>query len=111
MIIFVTISIRDESVPEKYEEELKQERELAKTKRERLERKQRKEKYWEMLRWVVKFIDDNKEQWEEEKKMKKTRREHEEKKETWEIFSIIFFVYLKDIRFLDIFPTSTSCEQ
>ena len=33
------------------------------------------------------------------------------KKETWKIFSIILFVYLKDIRFLDIFPSSTSCEQ
>ena len=51
----------------RYEEELKIERELARTKKEKLEKKKRKEKHWEMLRWIVSFIEENKGQWEEEK--------------------------------------------
>ena len=61
---------------ENYEEE---ERELAKTKKEGFEKKERKERYWEMLRWVVTFIDENKEYWEELKKQRKLQREQAEK--------------------------------
>ena len=69
---------RIETEVTRYEEELTQQREVAKTKKEKLERKRRKEQHWEMLKWIVAFIDENKDQWEEDKKQKKKEEKVEE---------------------------------
>ena len=43
-----------------YERELKEMKENEEKKKERLARKKSKEKHFEMMKWVVKFIDENK---------------------------------------------------
>ena len=48
---------------EKYREELKKAGEERKKKDERINKKQRKQAHWDMMKWVVKFIDDNKVKW------------------------------------------------
>ena len=59
------------------------ERKEARTKLERLEKKKRKEKHWEMLKWITSFIEENKVQWEEDRKLERKRKEEEEKLERW----------------------------
>ena len=64
----------------KYEEELKRMEEEKQKKDARLERKRRMEKHWEMLRWLIKFMDENDKKWKELKKLRQTEREEQEKK-------------------------------
>ena len=51
----------------------------------RIQKKTKKLQNWEMLRWTVAFIEENKNHWEEEKKTKIRKREEEElhEAETW----------------------------
>ena len=65
----------------RYEEEIVIAREAAKTRQEKLEKKRRKEKHWELLRWVVKFIEENTQQWEENKQKRKKHLEEVEREE------------------------------
>ena len=55
----------------------------AKTKQERLEKKRRKEKHWELLRWLVNFIEENKQQWEENRQKRKEDQEKTLREEEW----------------------------
>ena len=72
-----TINLSDENLDRKLEKiecevkKIEKEREerqkAAKEKEDRIERKKRLEKKWEMLRWVVQYIDTNKDRWERER--------------------------------------------
>ena len=72
----------------KYKEELQKKQEEEKKKEDRMTKKRKMEQHWEMLRWLVQFMDENKYKWAE---MKKGRaREEEEKRkrkkrEEWEM--------------------------
>ena len=74
---------RIEEEVSKYKEEMKTKETEEKTRRERLEKKKQKEKHWEMLRWVVNFIDENRNHWEGEKIRKRKDLEESEKREAW----------------------------
>ena len=43
-----------------------------------MEKKKRKLRHWEMLKWTVSFIEENKEHWEEEYNRQKHMRKEEE---------------------------------
>ena len=49
----------------------------------RVERKARLEAQWEMLRWIVDFIDENKDRWERDRKEREERSGQTETKATW----------------------------
>ena len=50
--------------------------------KERLKKKAELEGKWEMLRWVIEFIDDNKDRWERERRERE--REERETLQMWE---------------------------
>ena len=74
--------IEKELIEEKRKRDREKEEKIVKM--ERIEKKRRKEKHWEMLRWLVAFLEENREGWdelrrrrvkeEEEKKRKRRRR-------------------------------------
>ena len=61
----------------KYKEELQKKQEEEKKKEDRMTKKRKMEQHWEMLRWLVQFMDENKYKWAE---MKKERAREEEEK-------------------------------
>ena len=72
---------------ESYKKELEK-IEAEKEKREnKLKKKERKLKHWEMMKWIVAFIDENKEEWDKIKRMKKEDREKQEERDNWEMKS------------------------
>ena len=73
-----------EKAVEEYQLELEKIEEQKKEKDQRIERKKRMEKHWEMLRWIIKFMEENDRKWKELKKLRQTEREEQEKKEKWE---------------------------
>ena len=58
------------------EEAIKQNEKEMEEKSGRLDKKRRKEQHWEMAKWLVEFIDENKEKWE------RVSKEREKKKTT-----------------------------
>ena len=78
---------RIEKETDKYKKELEEEEKRNKEKSDRLVKKRKKEEHWEMLRWVVAFIDEQKENWEETRREKLEERELAEQMEEWEKLS------------------------
>ena len=69
----------------KIETEIEQFEKEIKVKNERAEKKKRKEKHWEMAKWLVEYIEENREIWRENEKEKEIkRREDEEDQELWD---------------------------
>ena len=72
----------------KYKEELQKKQEEEKKKEDRMTKKRKMEQHWEMLRWLVQFMDENKYKWAEMKK-ERAREEEEKRKrkkrEEWEM--------------------------
>ena len=62
------------------EEEAKE----SENKRKILEQKMRNEKHWEMMRWITKFMKENKNSWELRKELEMKQRKREEEKEKWD---------------------------
>ena len=59
---------------ENYKKELEAEKEAADKRKDQMMRKRQKEQHWEMLRWVVEFIENNQIEW-------LTRKEEKNSKE------------------------------
>ena len=72
---------------EKYIEEKKEKENTRiikeKAKKEKLKRKKELEKHWEILRWLIEFIDENKEQWEENDNVRELENEQREREKAW----------------------------
>ena len=68
---------------DKYKKELEKAKEEETKKTEKIERKKRRQKHWDMMKWVVQFIDDNKERWDEMRRRKKEDRKQQELLEDW----------------------------
>ena len=51
---------------QKWRQRLKEKEMKEQEKKEKLEKEKALSKHWEMMKWVTKFIDENKEKWEEE---------------------------------------------
>ena len=54
-----------------------------KDKNEKIEKKKKLEKRWEMMRWVVSFIEEHREEWEMTTKMKEKHNQESEENERW----------------------------
>ena len=52
-------------------------------KEKRLEKKKRKLRHWEMMKWIVKFIEDNKKEWEVLKRRRKEDYENDRNRQQW----------------------------
>ena len=65
-----------------YEEELEKELvdtlEKVENKNKQLEKKRKKEQHWEMLAWIVAFIEENKSSWETGRKEREQERKEKE---------------------------------
>ena len=76
-----------EKEAKKYEEELEKEmieiQDNIEEKEIRLNKQKRKKKHYEMLRWTVNFIEENKQVWEDEKKRRQKENEEEERNSEW----------------------------
>ena len=76
-----------EKEAKKYEEELEKEmieiQDKIEEKENRLNKQKRKKKHYEMLRWTVNFIEENKQVWEDEKKRRQKENEEEERNSEW----------------------------
>ena len=68
------------------EQEQERRRKKDEEKNNLLERKRKKLQHWEMLRWIVGYIDKNKQNWEDKRIEEVEKREEEEKREQemWE---------------------------
>ena len=70
--------------------ELRRSRRLDEEKKEmdnrkkRMEQKRRNEEHWEMLRWITKFMKENKSKWEIRRESEMERKRWEENKHGWE---------------------------
>ena len=58
-------------------------REKKRTKKAQIEKKKRNGQHWELLRWIVLFIKENKKHWKREKTRNKKKREDIENEEQW----------------------------
>ena len=67
----------------KYKKELEVKRANEVIKEKRLEKKKRKLRHWEMMKWIVKFIEDNKKEWEVLKRRRKEDDENSRKRQQW----------------------------
>ena len=65
-------------------EEEKYKKESEKTKQREKEKKKRLEKHWDMLRWIVNFMEENDQKWKKMEKVRKLEQEQREEKERWE---------------------------
>ena len=63
---------------------IEEEGQESENKRKRLEQKRRNEKHWEMMRWITKFMKENKNSWEMRKELEMKRRKREEEKVQWD---------------------------
>ena len=76
-----------EKVAKEYEEILEKEmieiQDKAETKYRRLEKKNKKEQHYEMLRLTVQFIEDHKEQWEADRKQNRNAESEEQEMREW----------------------------
>ena len=68
----------------KYKAELEQRQEQERRKEDRLAKKRRLERHWEMLRWIVQFMDENEDKWAELKRIRTTEEEERTKRSEWE---------------------------
>ena len=59
----------------KYKEELERIRTEKIKNEERKARKKKKQEHWAMMKWIVNFIDENKENWERSSKQRQEDRE------------------------------------
>ena len=66
-----------------YEKELAEMKKKQEEKRDRLARKKSKEKRFEMMKWVVKFIEENKPKWEDRRKQEILQRKKNEEFDEW----------------------------
>ena len=60
--------IKVELEVEKYKKEVELEKEAQEKRKDRIRRKKEKERHWEMLRWIVTFIEKNKDGWDRRRK-------------------------------------------
>ena len=72
---------------EKYKAELEKIRDEKERREFQRDKKKKKEAHWEMMKWVVQFINNNKPKWEEIKKQRKEGEKKEEEKLKWEELS------------------------
>ena len=68
---------------EEMKREVEKEKRAKSEKTARLEVKKRKEKHWEMLRWVVAYLDHNKGRWNELQRKRKDDEEKQKEFERW----------------------------
>ena len=68
---------------ENYKTELENAKKEEAKKAEKKEKKRRKQSHWDMMKWIVQFIDENKEKWDRIKKQKKLDMKLELEKEEW----------------------------
>ena len=78
---------RIEKEVKKYKEELQKMQEQEKKKEDRMIKKRRLEQHWEMLRWLVQFMDENENKWAEMKKIRAGEEEEKRKREEWEMMT------------------------
>ena len=75
---------RIETEVKNYEEELEQKKHQEKIKEDRLARKRKLERHWEMLRWIVSFLDENEDKWSEMRRERAREEEEKIKINNWE---------------------------
>ena len=77
--------IEEELIKEKEEREKEQEvkEKIKNEKIERQKRKEKKEKHWEMLRWTVAFLEENKSKWEEIRRRREEDIKEDQEYENW----------------------------
>ena len=68
---------------ENYKTELENAKREEAKKAEKKEKKKRKQAHWDMMKWIVQFIDENKEKWDKIKKQKKLDMKLQTEKEEW----------------------------
>ena len=71
----------------KYKGEFEKREQEKKVKQERLNKKEKKERHWAMLRWVTTFIEENQDNWERRRREQLREREEEREKEEWQSLS------------------------
>ena len=69
---------------ERYNDEMRKIEEDKEKKKQQIKKKESKQKHWEMMKWVVRFIDENKDEWSRIKLMRKKDMERKQEREIWE---------------------------
>ena len=78
---------RIEAEVERYHQELQTKELELKANKDRKKRKEQKEKQWEMMRWLVSYIETNKEAWEKRRQEEIREREQQEAEEEWRLLT------------------------
>ena len=76
-----------EAEVERYHQELQAKELELKAKKDRKKRKEQKEKQWEMMRWLVSYIETNKEAWQKRRQEEIREREQQEAAEEWRLLT------------------------
>ena len=67
----------------RYREELEEKERKETQRRNQKQKKEAKEKHWEMIKWIVSFIEQNKEEWDRRRREEIAEREAKRKLEEW----------------------------
>ena len=78
--------------------------EREKEKLEKLRKKKKLEQHWEMMRWLVAFLDEKREDWECLEELRKAEKAHGEEKTRWQDLDI-------SEKFEELKETNTSAEE
>ena len=74
---------RIEKEVERYQIEIAREKEEKEKKVKKIQKKKDKEQHWAMMKWVVKFMEENKEAWNKKRAEEQAEKEFEETAEEW----------------------------
>ena len=73
-----------ERIEKRRNRRIEEETNEANEKRNRLEQKRKNEKHWEMMRWITKFMKENKNTWERRRELELEQIRKGEEREKWE---------------------------
>ena len=66
---------------------MEEKEQIEKNRADKKRRKEKKEKHWDMMKWVVAFIDENKEAWDQRRREETLERERRKEAEEWRLMS------------------------